>query len=71
MHLRDEADVFLETRDSQANPNRNALVSGRFLHVTLLYAGNDADQRPNQVLLRVLEYYKGIMVSDSLFQRST
>ncbi|KAL8844085.1 MAG: hypothetical protein Q9176_001491 [Flavoplaca citrina] len=24
---RDEADVFLETRDTQANPNRNALVS--------------------------------------------
>ena len=25
---RDEADVFLESRVSQADPNRNALVSG-------------------------------------------
>ncbi|KAL8885782.1 MAG: hypothetical protein Q9215_006415 [Flavoplaca cf. flavocitrina] len=39
--LVDEADVFLETRDTQANPNRNALVS---------------------VLLRVLEYYQGIII---------
>lgn len=39
--LVDEADVFLETRDTQANPNRNALVS---------------------VLLRVLEYYEGIII---------
>ncbi|KAL8897862.1 MAG: hypothetical protein Q9192_002371, partial [Flavoplaca navasiana] len=38
---KDEADVFLETRDTQANPNRNALVS---------------------VLLRVLEYYQGIII---------
>lgn len=39
--LVDEADVFLETRTSEGDPNRNALVS---------------------VLLRVLEYYSGIMI---------
>ena len=39
--LVDEADVFLEARTSNSEPNRNALVS---------------------VLLRVLEYYHGIMI---------
>lgn len=39
--LVDEADVFLESRMSTGDPNRNALVS---------------------VLLRVLEYYEGIMI---------
>ncbi|KAI9761887.1 MAG: hypothetical protein M1840_001540 [Geoglossum simile] len=39
--LVDEADVFLESRTSDGDPNRNALVS---------------------VLLRVLEYYQGIMI---------
>lgn len=37
----DEADVFLESRTSDSEPNRNALVS---------------------VLLRVLEYYDGIII---------
>jgi hypothetical protein len=37
----DEADVFLESRTSDSEPNRNALVS---------------------VLLRVLEYYEGIII---------
>lgn len=39
--LVDEADVFLEGRSENSDPNRNALVS---------------------VLLRVLEYYHGIMI---------
>ena len=39
--LVDEADVFLESRTSDGDPNRNALVS---------------------VLLRVLEYYSGIII---------
>lgn len=39
--LVDEADVFLEARSQNSEPNRNALVS---------------------VLLRVLEYYHGIMI---------
>ncbi|PMD53937.1 P-loop containing nucleoside triphosphate hydrolase protein [Hyaloscypha bicolor E] len=39
--LVDEADVFLESRTSESEPNRNALVS---------------------VLLRVLEYYDGIII---------
>ncbi|KAL9614371.1 MAG: hypothetical protein Q9167_001174 [Letrouitia subvulpina] len=39
--LVDEADVFLESRVRESDPNRNALVS---------------------VLLRVLEYYQGIMI---------
>jgi len=39
--LVDEADVFLESRTSEGDANRNALVS---------------------VLLRVLEYYQGIMI---------
>jgi hypothetical protein len=41
----DEADVFLESRTSDSEPNRNALVS---------------------VLLRVLEYYDGILTTNRI-----
>jgi hypothetical protein len=55
----DEADVFLETRTRDGDANRNALVSGSF-PPTLQTIQTHA-QSPI-VLLRVLEYYQGIMI---------
>ncbi|KAI4157522.1 MAG: hypothetical protein LQ342_008231 [Letrouitia transgressa] len=53
--LVDEADVFLESRVRESDPNRNALVSGQKFRKQI-------NARFIQVLLRVLEYYQGIMI---------
>jgi hypothetical protein len=54
----DEADVFLEARGEGENDlKRNAMVSG-----TLLVCLNKQSRLIFPVLLRVLEYYDGILI---------
>jgi len=53
----DEADVFMEQRSSEQNVTRNALVSGKLYPAQL-----PCSNLTPIVLLRVLEYYDGILI---------